>query len=216
MSEEVTPTQTGATDSPTETGRSTEQPAVPSDSGNNSDSQPNQSTIDKAVGEALSRANKKYSAIEAELAALKAEREAEELEGMKPEEILAKNKELSGELQALRDFKQGIVERQANDLRTEAAKLPDAKAQKILARIDSGDLETASDMLSLAAESIVAAKPSDPASPPNNPNANVGVSEEVLKDYKAKVGMGDIAGFTAIEEKYGLNQLRKAEQSYKK
>lgn len=216
MSTEVTTTPTVATGSPPASdGANAEQPAAPSDSGNSSAEQDIQAKIDKAVGAGMQRERerleKEYAPKLAKLAELEAQAEANKLDGMKPEEILEKYKASEVKLKEFetREAERNAKRAEALKTQAEALQADNAKAY-VLGQIEAGNLEAADEFMK-ALPSGSDPKPADPATPPNNPTANLGVSEADVQRYRKAAGVGDNATLQELVDKHGWDALREAD-----
>jgi hypothetical protein len=216
MSTQATSPSNDATGSPpAPNGANAEQPAAQNDSGTSSAEQDFQAKIDKAVGAGMERErerlNKEYAPKLARLAELEAQAEASKLDGMKPDELLEKYKESQGQLQ---EFKAREAERsakRAETLKTQADALQaeDAKAF-VLGQIEAGNLDSA-DAFMKALPSGHPPKASDPSANPNNPSANIGISEAEVQRYRDAAQTGDNTVLKELSDKHGWDALRKAD-----
>lgn len=217
MSTEVTTTdQTVAPDSPSAPiGANAEQPAAPSDSGNSSAEQDiQQASFDKGFGAGRQREREANAEKFARLAELEEQAKAAELEGMTPEELLAKYKESQGRLKEFEEQEAQRQAKRAEALKAKANGLDDNAKAFVNARIDSGDLDTAEQFMQ-ALPSSEQPKPSDPAAPPNNPSAPVGISHEVVEKFRRAANYGDVKTLEEFKSKYTMDALREADAAFK-
>ena len=202
--------------SPAESGRPAETVTVPSDGQGQTFTQEQvDSIIAKRVSEAKAKSQAEQERLAAEVAEYKAREQQALLDGMKPEEVLEKYKARESEIESLTAFKAGVLQEKAAALRAKAEGLQSETAKSfVLSQIDAGNHDAASAFLD-AYTTGSPPKPNDPATPPNNPSAQLGISEADVKAWRAAASSGDVKAIQALKDKHGIDDLRKADQALK-
>lgn len=201
--------------SPAESGRPAEPVTATSDGKGQTFTQEQvDSILAKRLSERDAKAKAEIEKRDAELAVFREERERASLDGMKPEEIKAKYDDISTKYAEQGKELAAYRAKEAEGVRKKVAHLPEATRNYIEGRLEVGDMEgIAAFLAGLPEGATTAPKPSDPATPPNNPTAALGVTESEVKEWRKAAETGDIAKINELKDKHGLDKLREADQA---